>query len=210
LKLYFVPKTRSTRPRWMLEELGLSYDLVRMDPKKGDTQHPEYLKLNPLGHVPTLVFDPGEGEPGDGPVLYESAAICLQLADQHPEKKLAPALGSPERGLYYQWLFYAMTELEPAIITVLMNTLYLPEKRRDAEEAEEAKTRLLKAAKVLDAHLFTRSFLLGEAFSAADVVMCSVLNWARWLGHFEEGFPNVEQYIDRCMARPAAKRALGG
>lgn len=202
MKLYFVPKTRSTRPRWMLEELGLSHDLVRMDPKKGDTQHPEYLKLNPLGHVPTLV----DGEH----VLYESAAICLQLADQHPEKGLAPAVGTPERGLYYQWMFYAMTELEPAIITVLMNTLYLPEKRRDAEEAEEAKGRIAKAAKVLDAHLFTRSFLLGDRFSAADVVMCSVLNWARWLGHFEEGFPNVEQYIDRCMARPAAKRALSG
>lgn len=202
MKLYFVPKTRSTRPRWMLEELGLPHDLVRMDPKKGDTQHPEYLKLNPLGHVPTLV----DGEH----VLYESAAICLQLADQHPEKGLAPAVGTPERGLYYQWMFYAMTELEPAIITVLMNTLYLPEKRRDAEEAEEAKGRIAKAAKVLDAHLFTRSFLLGDRFSAADVVMCSVLNWARWLGHFEEGFPNVEQYIDRCMARPAAKRALSG
>lgn len=206
MKLYFVPKTRSTRPRWMLEELGLPHDLVRMDPKKGDTQHPEYLKLNPLGHVPTLVY----GTDGAEHVLYESAAICLQLADQYPEKGLAPALGTPERGLYYQWMFYAMTELETAILTVLLNTLYLPEKRRDPEEAEEGKTRLLKAARVLDAHFLDRSFLLGEKFSAADVVMCSVLSWARWLGHFEEGFPNVEQYIDRCMARPAAKRALSG
>lgn len=202
MKLYFVPRTRSTRPRWMLEELGIPYELVRMDPKQGDNKHPEYLKLNPLGHVPTLV----EGDQ----VLFESAAICMQLADRHPEKNLAPALASPERGKYYQWIFFAMCELEPQLVAVMLHEVFLPEKLRDAKAAQEAKEKFQKAARLLDEHLLDRSFVLGADFSAADIVLCSVLNWARWLGTLEEGFPNVQHYIDRCMARPAAKRALAG
>jgi glutathione S-transferase len=186
----------------MLEELGIPYDLIRMDPKNGDNKHPEYLKLNPLGHVPTVVD-------GDQ-VLFESAAICMQLADQHPDKKLAPPLGSPERGLYYQWIFFAMCELEPQLVTVMLHQVFLPEKLRDEKVCEEAKEKFQKAARVLDDHLLSRSFMLGPDFSTADVVLCSVLNWARWLGTLEEGYPNVQQYIDRCMARPSAKKAFSG
>lgn len=202
MKLYFVPKTRSTRARWVLEELGLPYELVRIDPKKGDNRHPEYLKLNPLGHVPTLV---------DGDfTLYESAAICMQLADQHLEKNLAPALGSPERGHYYQWIFYAMTEIEPQLVAAMLHKVFLPEAKQDKKAAEEAVERFAKAAQVLDEHLLNRSFLLGSQFTAADVVVCSVLSWGRWLGVMDDLYPNLHHYIDRCMARPAAKRALSG
>lgn len=201
VKLYFVPRTRSSRPRWVLEELEESYELVRMDPRQGDTTTPEHLARHPLGDVPVLEDD-------EGRTLFESAALCMQLADLHPEKKLAPAPGTFERGLYYQWILFAMTELEVPLVTLLSHTRFLPEGERDPKQAEDAKERFLKGGKAIEAHLATHSHLLGADFTAADVVMCSVLTWARWLEILEDGFPQTLRYIERCLERPAAKRAF--
>ena len=101
LKLHYVPQTRAGRVRFVLEELGVPFELLRMEAK--DTKSPEYLKVNPLGHVPALVD-------GDTTVI-ESAAICMYLADKFPEKKLAPPPGTPERAAYYQWIVYAMVTM---------------------------------------------------------------------------------------------------
>src|SRR4051794_3745039 len=110
LKLYYVPRTRAVRARWMLEELGVPHELHRVDLANGEHRSPEYLaRVHPLGHVPVLV----DGETA----IFESAAIIAYLADRFPEKQLAPAPGSPERGPYYQWMFYAVTELEPHVAT---------------------------------------------------------------------------------------------
>src|SRR5215216_2978564 len=103
LRLYFVPRTRSLRPRWLLEELGVPYELVRLE--SADTKTPEYLAVHPLGRVPALV--------DDGVALFESAALYLHLADKYGEGKMAPAPGTIERGLYYQWILFASASLEP-------------------------------------------------------------------------------------------------
>jgi glutathione S-transferase len=202
MKLYFVPKTRSTRPRWVLEELGVPHELVRLDPRKGENRSPEYLKLNPGGHVPTLVD-------GDT-VIFESAAICMQLADQHLDKGLAPKLGTPERGQYYQWLFFAMTELEPKLVQVMLHERFLPEGERDPKVASDNKQAFLKAAKIVEDHLLTHTHLLGADFTVADVVMTSVFAWANWLDVMEDLFPHIASYVQRNLDRAAAKRALSG
>ena len=202
MKLYFVPRTRSTRPRWMLEELGIPYELARLDPRKGENRAPEYLKLNPLGHVPTLVD-------GDH-ALFESAAICMQLADLHPEKGLAPKVGTRERGEYYQWIFFGMTELEPALVQVMLHTMFLPEAQRDPKMAEDGKERYAKATKAIEDHLLTHTNLCGADFTAADVVMTSIFAWANFLDLVDERFPNVVAYMQRNLERPAARRALSG
>src|SRR5690242_1811924 len=99
LTLYHSGQSRSIRPRWLLEEIGTRYELVRLNLQNGDQKKPEYLKINPNGAVPALV---------DGEVrLFESAAICQYLADRFPEKRLAPAVGTPARGYCYQWIHYA-------------------------------------------------------------------------------------------------------
>ena len=106
LKLYHAAQTRSIRPRWLLEEVGAPYELARLSLEQGDNKTPDYLRLNPNGRVPTLV---------DGDlVLYESAAIVQHLADRFAEKRLAPPIGTPARGLYYQWIHYTMSEIEPS------------------------------------------------------------------------------------------------
>ena len=109
LKLYFAPRTRATRPRWLLEELGVPYELVELDMSKQEHKQLPYLRIHPLGRVPALAD-------GDQ-VIFESAAICMYLADKFPEKKLAPAVGTPERGQYYQWMVYAGATLEPEVLT---------------------------------------------------------------------------------------------
>src|SRR5262245_45870944 len=122
LKLYYAPQTRAGRPRWLLEEIGVPYELVRLDLQKADHQQPDYMKANPNGAVPALV---------DGDLaLFESAAICQYLADKFPEKRLAPPLGTPARARYYQWIHYAMSGLEPPLVTLFLHTMMRPEKDR--------------------------------------------------------------------------------
>jgi glutathione S-transferase len=184
----------------MLEEIGQPYDIVPINLQAGEQKKPEYLKLNPNGTVPTLV---------DGDlVLYESAAICQYLADKFPDKRLAPAVGTPARALYYQWIHYAMSALEPPAVTIFLHTTMKPEAERLPVLVAEARTQLAAAIKVVDAALAGREYLLGSQFSAADVMVGSTLNWCQMMGMIGADLANVPSYLARLAARPAAQRAI--
>ncbi|MCK6544916.1 glutathione S-transferase family protein [Myxococcota bacterium] len=198
LKLYFCPRTRSTRPRWLLEELGVPYELERVDLAKGEHKRPEYLAIHPHGVVPALV---------DGStVLIESVAICLHLADKFPEKGLAPAVGTPARALYYQWMVYAVATLEPAIVQYYANTVAKGEDDRDPDDAREAKQKVDTIAAVLVKALNGRAFIVGDTFTAADVVLGSMLGWAKSMGLLKD-HPRLEAYVKGLTERPAFRRA---
>ena len=189
--------SRATRPRWVLEELGVPYELVRLDPATGSTRTPEHLARHPLGHVPVL-------EDGDSRI-YESAAICLHLADRFPEKRLAPPPGSPERGLLYQWLFYAATELEPPL-GLMSGDRRKPEAQRNPAAVEAARQQASLAAAVLEPPLGRGPWLLGQTFSVGDVYCGSILLWAK-LMQVGEGLPAVDAWLARLRERPAWRRA---
>jgi glutathione S-transferase len=195
MKLYYVPFTRSNRPRWLLEELGVPYQLVRLDPKAGDTRSDEHTSRHPLQHVPVL--DTADGS------LFESAALVLHIADLHGQ--FIPAVGTYERGLVYQWLFFAMTELEPACVTYFAEKV--KKKTPTSELALEAKRKLNQAAKVVNAELTTREWMVPSGFSVADIVLGSVVWWANRMGALED-VPNVVSYVARIVARPAYQRAV--
>jgi len=197
MKLYFVPRTRSTRPRWMLEELGVPYELVRLDPNKGETRSDEHTNRHPLQHVPVL-------ETRDGSI-FESAAIVLHLADLHPEKHLLGAPGSHARAQAYQWLFFAMTELEPPCVEF---ATHLRAQTHEGAEAIKAKDRFSMAVRTLERRFSANDYLIGDEFSAADVVVGAVLNWAGNMGLIVEA-PNLELYLARIRERPAFKKAYG-
>ncbi|HEY6101303.1 MAG TPA: glutathione S-transferase family protein [Anaeromyxobacter sp.] len=198
MKLYYVPKSRATRPRWVLEELGVPYELVRLDASKGETHTPEHLARQPLGHVPVLE---------DGEIsLFESAAICLWLAERFPEKRLVPPAGTPGRAHAYQWLFFAVTEMEPPLNSISAETRK-PEAERDARRIESSKARFLKASAALEPVLSRRPFLLGDEFSVADVIVGACLSWGRFATGGLEGLPATEEYLKKLRARPAWKRA---
>lgn len=197
MKLHFVSNTRSTRPRWLLEELGVPYELARLDPSKGETRTAEYLAVHPLGQVPALQ---------DGEVtVIESTAIILHLADRFAERGLAPAPGTALRGRYYQWIVYAMVTVEPHC-NVLSRENRKPEAERNADTIASAKAELARAGAAFERELTGREFILGDTFSAADVVVASVLGWARLLGA-TAGLPTCEAYARRLLSRPAAKAA---
>jgi len=190
MHLYHVPGTRSTRVLWLLEEIGAPYDLTVLsrDERTGD----EHIERHPLGRVP--VVDDGSG------FVFESAGIVLHIADLHPELGLVPMPGTHERALAYQWIFLAMTELEPAIVDRIRAG------ETDPERAEAARGRAYAAAAVIDRVLEGHEYLVGDRFGVADVVAGSVLSFARRYGA-AEGLANVADYVERLEARPARLRA---
>lgn len=199
MKLYYVPMTRSVRPRWLLEELGVPYELVRLDASKGETKTPEYLKVNPFGHVPALV--------DGGVTIAESGAICLYLADKFPEKKLAPAPGSKDRGPYLAWILHAVSSLEPHI-AAYFRLGRAPDDKKDQAAMDAEKKKLIEEAKTLDDALAGRTFLVGDSFTAADVFVSQVMTWGRRMKMFGGAdLPNVEAWLQRLRERPALVRA---
>ena len=198
MKLYYARQTRASRPRWMLEEIGEPYELVRLDLSKREHKNPEYLKIHPHGAVPALV---------DGDVaMFESAAICAYLADKFPAKRFAPPPATPARAHYYQWLVYSMATMEPPVVKVFLNTRMLPEAKRSAEAVEEGRAQWAAVARILEQALEDKQFLLGDEFTAADVMVGSIAGWSGFMGLLE-GFPVVQKYTARLASRPAFQRA---
>jgi glutathione S-transferase len=185
-RLYYVPRTRSSRVLWLLAELGAPYELTKLLPE--ERKSAEHLARHPLGRVPALELD-------DGTVMFESAAICLQLADLHPDAGLIPRLGSAERALVYQWVLFGMTELEGPLYSWV---------REVAEDATESpsRERFAQAAAALETALEGREWLLGERFTVADVICASVLGSAHSRGLLGE-WPGLQTYVERGEARPA-------
>lgn len=199
MKLYYVPRTRATRPRWLLEELGVPYELVRLDPAKGETRTPEHLARQPLGHVPVLE---------DGEVrMFESAAICLWLADRYPEKELLAPPGSAGRARALQWILYAATELEPPL-NAISGLMRKPEAERDPRRVADAKERFLAAARPLEQVLAASAHAAGPDFTVADVVLGSILSWGKAAAGGLDALPAVNAYVLRMKARPALRRAV--
>jgi len=198
MKLYYAPRTRATRPRWLLEELGVPYELVRVDMRSKEHKSPDHLARHPHGAVPVLE---------DGEVTcFESGAIVAFLADKFLDRGLAPEHGTVARAIYYQWLFYAANEVEPPILEHSMHTRVLPEDKRRPDAAAAALDRLARVTRTLEATLAERLFLLGDTFSAADVLLGSMVIWGKATGLFAES-PHLGAYADGLKARPAYLRA---
>jgi glutathione S-transferase len=185
-RVYHVPQSRSARILWTLEELGEPYDVTVLE---GDERRgPAHRARHPLGRVP-VIEDSGE-------MLYESAAIVLALADRYPDAGLGFPLGSRERELVYQWVLFAMLEIEVPTVTARDAAT------DDPERAAAATERVVQAAAVAEQALRGREFVVGERFSAADIVLGSVLAFARRVLTLE-GLPEVERYLEALAARPA-------
>ncbi len=193
LTLYHASPSRSSIVLWMLEELGEPYDIKLLRLSEGQHLKPDYLAINPMGKVPALKH-------GDT-VITEVAAICTYLADEFPARKLNIPVGSPRRGVYLKWMFYGPSCLEPAIID------------RASPRKEEARRGMLgwgdfdSVMNVLaKAASDARPYLMGEQFTAADVVIGSGLRWGTMFKLIPER-KEFADYVARLNERPAAKRA---
>jgi glutathione S-transferase len=198
LKLYYSARTRAVRPRWLLEELEVPYELVRLNLSDIAQSNPGYLAIHPHGAVPALQ---------DGELtLIESGAICSYLAEKHAVGKLAPSIGSAARPLYLQWMFYCPGTFEAPFTQLFQQTRGLPETDRSPALAEKARAEFGEVVSFIDRSLAGRQFLLGDQFSTADIMLGhSLLNARRY--EMLRGVPNLEEYLNRLDARPARKRA---
>jgi glutathione S-transferase len=199
IKLYGVPMSRAGRALWMLEELGLPYENVQTHFANGDTQKPDYLKLNPNGHIPTL--------DDDGTIVWESMAINLYLAMKYG-KGLWPA-SVADQGHAIQWSFWVMTEVEPPLLQAMMHRAFYPPDQRKPALGDEGEEKLQKPLKVLDAHLASRKHVVGQSYSVADVNLASVLAWAPFAKVDLGKYAHVSRWLGECTSRPAAKKASG-
>ena len=199
MKLHFAPNTRAVRIAWLLEELGLTYELERY--KLGDPgmRAPEFLAVHPNGRVPVLE---------DGDVrLFESGAIVQYLLARHGNGRLQPAVEAPEFAPFLQWVHYAEGMLMPPINTIVVETVLLPPERRNETNVKRAKKLLGQMLATVDHALTGKDHLIGD-FSAADVMTGHAVMTAAAFGADVSGMANIPAYIERLQSRPALQRAL--
>jgi glutathione S-transferase len=183
---------RPVRAAWMLEEVGQPYELVKMTTEEGRGE--DHRARHPLGRVPVLEDDDG--------FVFESAAICLHIADLHPEAGLIASPGTHERALVYQWASFAPAELEPPLIESAMQA------QLDPERSAKARKRFDAGVEAVADALGEREFLVGGRFGVADVMVGSALAFTARVGFADELPENLQRYIAALARRPALQRAV--
>jgi glutathione S-transferase len=182
-----MPRTRSSRVLWLLAEIGAPYELTKVASEERTSA--EHLARHPLGRVPALELD-------DGTVMFESAAICLQLADLNPDAGLIAPLGSTERALVYQWVAFGLAELEAPLFR------WVRELAEDPTATSTSRERFEQAAGAIETALSGHEWLVADRFSVADVICASVLGSAHSRGLLGE-WPGLAAYVERSESRPA-------
>ena len=199
LKLHFAPNSRAGRIVWLLEELGLDYEVNRMDFHPKDLKSDEHRERHPLGRVPVL---------DDGDVsIYESGAIVEYVLARHGDGGLKPAVDSPEFPESLQWFHYCEGMVMPPMNTVVVHTMLLPPDRRDETVLGQAKKLLGRAIAPIDKALEGRDYLIGD-FSAADVMLGHSLYMSNRFGEVSDEMANIKAYLGRVEARPAFQKAI--
>jgi len=204
IRLFYHPGNASLTPHMLLEEIGAPFELALVDRTNAVHKSPEYLRLNPNGLIPVLV---------DGDVvLYETAAICLHLADTHPNADLAPALGTAQRADFYKWLVWSTNTLQ----AMLIHYFYPQRIVNDGDAAAAAQVKAHAEAHVgtlldqVDAKLAShgREWLLGSTYSAVDPYLLMLGRWTRGFARPARSLPHYGPYLARVLARPAVQRAF--
>ena len=192
LVLFHNPHSRAAMTRALLEELGADYALRVLDFRKNQQLAPDYTAINPMGKVPAIRH---KGTP-----VTETVAIYIYLADVFPQANLAPALDDPQRGTYLRWLVFYAACFEPAISDRAM-------KREPAPRAQSPYADFDTTMNAITSALKPGPWLLGESFSAADVLWGNALRWLTGFG-MVDATPVIAGYVARVMARPAEQRAI--
>ncbi len=188
MKLYFNPRSRAVIAKWVLDEAGADYEIVPIDFEKREHKSPEYLRINPAGKLPALV---------DGRTrLFENAAICLYVAEKFPGARLAPAIGTADRGRFLSLMVYSTAQVEPSMGDQMLKLPTPPARGWNGIETVKD---------VVERELGHGRYLFGNQFTAADVMIGSMFIWQRVFGG-HSGRPKIDRYIDRLMERPKAMK----
>ena len=199
LKLHFAPNSRAGRIVWLLEELALPYEINKMAFYPKDLKSDAHRARHPLGRVPVL-------EDGDVSI-FESGAIVEYVFERHKTGGLKPAVDDPRFPEYLQWFHYCEGMTMPPINTIVVNTILLPEDRRDAAALGQAQRLLTKALGPVDETLAGKDYLIGD-FSGADIMLGHSCFMANRLGCVPDEMTHLKAYVERVAARPAFQTAI--
>jgi glutathione S-transferase len=198
LKIYGSPHSSAGRCYWMLEEIGVPYERVPLDMRAKQHKSEGFLKLNPAGKVPVLI---------DGDfVLWESAAINSYLAEKYKPELLGRTI--EERALVNQWTLWAMTDLQPPHVDLLIQLIFIPEERRDLGVIEKARAAIIPKLAILDQYLLDRQYMVGSSFTLADINVGSVVNIGQMTGGDTSQFKNIAQWFGRLADRPSRRKLI--
>ena len=205
ITIYGIASSRASRPLWVMEELQEPYRHVQTDYRTGDPRKPEFLAINPNGHIPAI--------DDDGIIVWESMACALYLARKFTATNRGQlgAVTAQEEAEILRWTFWTVTEVEKDALSVLMHRIAMPPEKRDESLALNAEKRLVVPLRVLEAHLEKRAankqaFIAAARFTVADINVAAVINWARPAKTLMAQFPAVSSWLTTCLARPAYQR----
>ena len=210
LKIYGIGPSRAARPIWTALELGVPFDLISTPYAGGATRTPEFLAINPNGHIPVLIDERAEG----AITVWESMACALYIARVHGKadgQTIAPATPREEAEAL-RWSFWTVSELEADALTVLMHRMAMPEEQRKPELADKAESRLKVPLAVLEKHLQAQhakgeAYLAANRFTVADVCVASVASWVRPAAALLAQYPALSSWLKLCLDRPAQAQA---
>lgn len=206
LTIHGIATSRAIRPLWAASELNLAFAHVPTPFLRGATRTPEFLVLNPNGHIPVLVDQTPEGEV----TVWESMACTLYIARQygaHNGADISPA-NAREEADALRWSFWAVNELEKDALTVLMHRLAMPPEQRKPELAEAAEKRLPKPLAIIEQHLLQsqargHAYLAADRFTVADLCLASVAGWVRPARELLAAYPLTKDWLKACLSREA-------
>ncbi|MEO0465817.1 MAG: glutathione S-transferase family protein [Pseudomonadota bacterium] len=199
LKLHFAPNSRAGRIVWLLEELGLDYELNKMSFHPKDLKSDAHRARHPLGRIPVL---------DDGDVsIWESGAIVEYILERHKNGGLKPTVDDPTWPMYQQWFHYCEGMVMPPMNTIVVQTILLPEDRRDATILGQAQRLLSKALGPVNDTLEGKDYLIGD-FSGADIMLGHACFMANRIGCVSDEMQHLKGYVERISARPHFKTAI--
>lgn len=200
--LYWSPASANMVPHAMLEDIGVPYELIKVDTSKGEQRSADYLKVNPHGRVPAMAYDGGR-------ILYEATAIALFLAERHPQAGFTPGTDSPDRPPFLQWMAYLTNTLQ-----VTLGQWWRPSNFIDGADLQEklkasAEQRTDGIFRFLDDHLAKSGpYLCGAAFYICDYYLAMLAQWTEEMATPAQVNPHINQLIRLVMQRPGYARML--
>jgi glutathione S-transferase len=198
-RLYWAQGSGAMAPQALFEEIGVEYEKIVIDFEKEEHKSNEFLSVNPMGQIPALILP-------DGTLMTETAAMLLQIVDRHPEAKMAPPLGSAERARFLRWLFFLASAVYPTILRVYHAERFSSDPNAADGIKSAAEADLDGQLEILDSALEPGPYLLGETFSAADILLWMLAQWHPDPTRLLEKFPLVTSIVDLVQARPAIAR----
>jgi len=186
----------------LLNEIGKPVELIKIDDEKNEQKSAAYMKLNPHGRVPTLIYDGNK-------LMYESAAICLFLTERHPEAGLAPRPGDPDRGLFLQWMAYLTNTLQEALMHYWHGEYFIDGEAQTKQMSLKAERRCDTMFGFLDGVLAQSGpFLCGKNFYVCDYYAAMMARWTRKMEKPAITHPEIRRLVRHCLARPAYAKML--